>query len=275
MKVLITTILSLLCCMNVSAFRVYILADMEGCSQLTTREQLNGREGPLRMAEDINACIEACFLAGATEVIVRDGHANGVNVDPALIDSRARLIQGPTPGRRFKDIEGSDALILLGYHGMAQAKNALFAHSFSSATIQMIYLNGKPAGETGIDASIAGEYNVPVVMVSGDDKTMKEAKEWIPGVVTCQVKKGTSHLSGKCLSLKKSHNLIKKKTLQALKKRGSIKPVKASYPATLRWEYLPEGHPRVYDPKFVPVLNPRTEEKSSANSIEQILLESR
>ena len=275
MKILITSILSILCCINVSAFKVYIYADMEGCSQLTNREQLNGREGSLRMAEDINACIKGCFLAGATEVIVRDGHASGANVDPTLIDPRARLIQGPTPGEQFKDIKGSDALILLGYHAMAQTKNALFAHSFSSATIQMMYLNGKPVGETGIHATIAGEHQVPVVMISGDDKTMKEAKEWIPQAVTCQVKKGTSHLSGKCLSLNKSHNLITKKTVQALRKRGSIKPVKADYPVTIRWEYLPEGHTRVYYPGFVPVTNPRSKEKSSENSVERLFLENR
>ena len=272
MKIRFSAILCIICWMNVSAFKVYIFADMEGCSQLTNREQLNGNEGSLRMAEDINACIEGCFLAGATEVIVRDGHGGGVNVDPALIDPRARLIQGATPGVRFKDIEGSEALILLGYHGMAQTKNALFAHSFSSATIQMMYLNGRPVCEIGIDASIAGEHHVPVVMVTGDDKTMKEAKDWIPGVVTCQVKIGTSHLSGKCLSLKKSHQLIQKKTVQALKKKNSIKPVQAHYPATIRWDYLPDGHPRVYDPKFTPVADPRTVEKSSENSIEQLLV---
>ena len=272
MKSIFTTILSILCCININAFKVYIFADMEGCSQLTNREQLNGKEGPLRMAHDINACIEGCFLAGATEVVVRDGHGGGLNLDPTLINPKARLIQGATPLERFKDIEGSEALILLGYHGMAQTKNALFAHSFSSATIQMMYLNGKPVGEIGIDASIAGEHNVPVVMVTGDDKTMKEAKEWIPGAVSCQVKKATSHLSGKCLTLNQSYNLIKKKTVQALKKRNSIKPVRANYPATIRWEYIPAGHPRVYDPKFIPVVDPKFLEKSSENSIEKILL---
>jgi len=272
MKLFFTTILSILCWTNVSAFKVYIFTDMEGCSLLTNREQLTGSEGALRMAQDINACIEGCFLAGAAEVIVRDGHGGGINVDPALINPKARLIQGPTPGERYKGIEGSEALILLGYHGMAQTKNALFAHSFSSASIQMMYLNGKPVGEIGIDACIAGEHHVPVVMVSGDDKTVKEAKAWIPGVVTCQVKKGTSHLTGQCLTLDQSLELIKKKTVEALKKRHSIKPVIANYPATIRWDYIPSGHPRVYDPKFTPVANPRSEEKSSANSIEQILL---
>ena len=272
MKIIYTTILLVMCWIHVSAFKVYIFADMEGCSQLTNREQLNGSEGPLRMAHDINACIEGCFLAGATEVIVRDGHGGGINVAPALINPRARLVQGPSSRERFKEIEGSEALILLGYHGMAQTKNALFAHSFSSATIQMMYLNGRPVGEIGIDAGIASEHHIPVVMVSGDDKTMKEAKEWIPGVVTCQVKKGTSHLSGKCLPLTQSYDLIKKKTIQALKKRKSINPVKNDYPATIRWEYIPNGHPRVYDPKFIPVIDARSEERSSANSIEQILL---
>ena len=73
-------------------------------------------------------------------------------------------------------------------------------------------------------------------------------------------------------TLEQSHNLIKKKTVQALKKRNSIKPVKANYPATIRWEYIPNGHPRVYDPKFIQVADPRSEEKSSENSIEKILL---
>ena len=272
MKVIFTAILSMICWMNISAFKVYIFADMEGCSLLTNREQLNGTEGPLRMAQDINACIEGCFLAGATEVVVRDGHGGGINLDPALINPKARLLQGPSPKERFKEIVGSEALILLGYHAMAQTKNGLFAHSYSSASIQMMYLNGKPVGEIGVDASIAGEYNIPVVMVTGDDKTMKEAKDWIPGVVTCQVKKGTSHLTGKCLTHKQSLDLITKKTVKALKKRHSIKPVKATYPATIRWEYLPGGHPRVYDPKFTPVDNPRSTEKSSENSIEQILV---
>jgi D-aminopeptidase len=38
------------------------------------------------MAGDMNACIEGCFAAGATEVVVRDHHSSGRNVDPDLID---------------------------------------------------------------------------------------------------------------------------------------------------------------------------------------------
>ncbi len=261
-----------ICSLNTHAFKVYIFADMEGCSMLVNREQLTGEEGPLRMAEDINACIEGCFLAGAIEVVVRDGHSKGLNVDPKLIDQRATLIQGPTPGVRFKNLDGSEAVILLGYHGMAQTKNAIMAHSYSSATIQMMYLNGKPVGEIGVDAIIAGEHKIPVVMVSGDDKATKEAKEWIPGVVTCQVKTGTSYQTGKCLPLDKSLALIKKKTTEALSKRNSIKLTTTNYPATMRWEYIPKDYPRVYSDEFKPVANPKTKEKTSENSVEQLLI---
>jgi D-amino peptidase len=141
---------------------VYIFADMEGCSGLTNRDQLT-QEGSLRMAGDMNACIAACFDAGATNVTVRDGHSGGKNVDPQLIDKRAVLVQGATPDARFKGIERCEAVILLGYHARALTPAAIMAHSYSSATIQSMFLNGKAVGEIGVDAVIAGEHQVPVV----------------------------------------------------------------------------------------------------------------
>jgi D-amino peptidase len=252
-------------------FSVYIFTDMEGCSGMTNRDQLLGEEGKLRMAEDMNACIAACFEAGAAQVIVRDGHSGGNNVDPQLIDKRAKLVQGATPDVRFKGIEGCDAVILLGYHAKAMTPDAIMAHSYSSATIQSMFLNGKAVGEIGIDAAIAAEHQVPVVMVSGDEKTCREAEEWIPGVVTCRVKTATSTLSGNCLPLEEAHSLIALKTKEALAKRKSIPLIQVKYPVTMRWEYIPEGSPRVYAPDFKPFKDPKFRELSSV-SVENLLL---
>ena len=131
---------SLVLCLGIPAmaegFKVYISTDMEGCSGVTCSEQVAGEEGRLLMTGDMNACIEGCFAAGATEVVVRDHHSSGTNVDPEAIDKRAKLIQGKTPENRFKIIEGSDAMILLGYHAMALTPNGTLAHSFSSRSIQ-------------------------------------------------------------------------------------------------------------------------------------------
>jgi D-amino peptidase len=256
---------------NSAGFSVYIFADMEGCSGLTNRDQILTEEGPLRMADDMNACIAACFEAGATKVVVRDGHGGGKNVDPQLIDKRAQLIQGPTPGVRYKGLEDCEAVILLGYHAKAQTPAAIMAHSYSSATIQSMFLNGKAIGEIGVDAAIAAEHKVPVVMVSGDDKTCLEAAAWIPGVVTCRVKTATSASSGTCLSLEEAHALIATITKEALSNRKSIPLIRVNYPATLKWEYIPKDSPRVYAADFKPFPDPKTKELTSG-SVEKMLL---
>ena len=113
--------------------KIYIFADMEGCSGISNSEYITGSKtvlGASFMAQDINACIAGCFEAGAKEVIVRDGHGGGVNLDPSQIDPRATLIQGATPGERFPDIEGAAGLILLGYHAMAGTEAAVLEHSY-------------------------------------------------------------------------------------------------------------------------------------------------
>jgi len=244
---------------------------MEGCSGVTCSEQVAGEEGKQLMTGDMNACIAGCFAAGASEVVIRDHHSTGRNVDPQSIDKRAKLIQSKTPGSRFKDIEGSAAMILLGYHAMALTPKGTLAHSFSSASIQGMWLNGREVGEIGVDAAIAAEYKVPVVMVSGDDKCCAEARSWLPGVVICLTKVGTGPQSADVLPLKKSRRLITQKTKQALAKRKEIRPIKIDYPATIRWDYLPKGSPRTHNPAFKPVDDPRQVEKTG-DSVEALLL---
>ena len=272
MKRLIATILLLCVAINAWAFKVYVFVDMEGCTGITSREQVLNGEGALSMAGDINACVDACFKAGATSVVVRDGHGKGNNVDPKLIDKRAELIQGPTPYERFKNIEGSEAIILLGYHAMSMTPNAILAHSYDSKRTQALYLNGREIGEIGMDALIAAEHKVPVVMVSGADDACREAQEWIPGVVVCQVKRSTTTQSGVCLSAKKSHKLIAKSVKQALAKRKEIAMIKPQYPAVLRREHISEGSVRAYHPDYRRNPNPRITEKVSENCIEQLIV---
>lgn len=266
-------LLALLCAaVNVWAFKVYVFVDMEGCSGVTCREQVLNGEGALSMAGDINACVEACFKAGATQVVVRDGHGRGFNVDSKLIDKRAELIQGPTPYERFKNIDGSEAIILLGYHAMSLTPNAILAHSYDSKRTQALYLNGREIGEIGMDALIAAEHKVPVVMVSGADDACREAREWIPGVVTCQVKRSTTTQSGVCLAVSKAHKLIAKSVKLALAKRKKIAMVEPQYPAVLRREHISEGSVRAYHPDYRRNPNPRISEKVSEHSVEQLIV---
>ena len=259
---------------SASAFKVYVFTDMEGCSGVAGSEQVSGaraEEGRRLMAEEMNACIAGCFAAGATEVVVRDGHGSGTNVNAKSVDPRARLIQGRTPGVRFKDFDGTDALILLGYHAKALTPEAVLAHTYSSATIQGMWLNGREVGEVGVDAAIAAEHQTPVVMVSGDDKTAAEARVWIPGVVTCETKKGTGPQSAELVPVEEAHRLITRKTEEALAQRKAMKRIAVAYPATIRWDYLPQGSLRTHNPAFKPAENPKRVEKTG-ESVEKLLL---
>ena len=112
------------------------MTDIEGISGISSSSYVSASknrpdliaEGRVLMAGDINACVEGCFQGGATEVIVEDCHGGGFNVTRSMIDPRADLIDGDTPGERFADIEGSAGLILLGYHAKGGTLGAVCEH---------------------------------------------------------------------------------------------------------------------------------------------------
>ncbi len=226
--------------------KIYVFVDIEGISGISGRKYISADEGRpdlvalgrKYMAEDVNACVEGCFRAGADEVVIRDGHGGSSNMTREQIDPRADFIDGMTPGVRFADLEGSSAVILLGYHAMAGTQGAVLEHTYSSASIQNVWLNGRKSGEIGLDAAIAAEHGVPVILVSGDDKTCAEAKDWIPGVVTCEVKKGYCAFGAKMPSLDKTHALITEKTEEAVRLIGKIAPISLDYPVRYRVELV-------------------------------------
>ena len=229
--------------------KIYIFADLEGISGVSgspfvAADGAQYAAGRKYLTADINACAAACFDAGADDVVVRDGHGLGNNVIWDELDSRVRLIQGVTPGKRFYDIEGSDAVILLGYHAMAGTRRALLEHTYSSKTIQNMWLNGRKVGEFAIDTAIAGDYGIPVIMTSGCDKLCAEALAFHPEVVICEVKKSISQQGAMLLSAEAAHALIREKTLEAIArfKAGKIKP-KVISPAVVRREFVERQEP--------------------------------
>lgn len=231
--------------------KIYIFADMEGISGVSSSMFVTGDGthyglGRKFLTADINACAAACFEAGADEVIARDGHGGGYSVLWEDLDPRVQLVQGATPGKRFFGIEGSDGVILLGYHAMAGTRGALLEHSYNSKSIQNIWMNGRRVGEFEIDTAIAGDYDIPVIMTSGCDKLCAQAKDFLPSVITCEVKKSTAQQGAMMLSAQKAHALIREKTIEAIAamKAGKIKPVKLS-PVTLRREYMERMEPMI------------------------------
>ena len=226
--------------------KIYIVTDNEGLAGVSSasyispafeRADLIAHTRQL-LAAEINACVEGCFRGGATEVVVRDGHGDGQNVTRAMIDPRADLICGATPGELLADLDGSAGLILLGYHAKAGTPGAVCEHTMSSLTWQNLWINGKLTGEIGICAYVAGEHGVPVIMVSGDDKCCAEAAEWLPEAVTCQVKKGFSCNGAGMTSPAAALELITGKAEEAVKKASLCPLLTAASPVTMRLELV-------------------------------------
>ncbi len=222
---------------------IFVSVDLEGISGICRASQVmpNGQhkhEGRRLMTWDVNACVAGCIDGGAERIIVRDAHGGGFNLIWEDLDPRAEYIQGDSGLERFPDIASVDGLILLGYHAMGGTREAVLEHTMSSALWQHFRINGKRSGEVAIDAAIAGEHDVPVIMTSGDDKLCAEVRNFIPDIVAVEVKKGLACEGAQLLPKEIAHNRITDGAAEAVRKCKSIAPYKVDCPVTLQLELV-------------------------------------
>lgn len=259
---------------------IYIFTDFEGISGVFSKEQVlpggsRFNEGRDYMTMDINAAAEGCKAAGADKVIVRDGHGGGYSVRwEKLSGAVDEVICGTGNDDRFADFEDVDGIILLGYHAMAGTAGAILEHSMSSIRIQNYWINGEKAGEVAIDAGIAGEHGVPVLMVSGDDKVCKEAKELLPWIETAQVKRGLNTFGGIMLGAEKAHKLLFDTAKKAVERITEMQIKKTEYPVKFRVEVTERQQvPNHRTVEGIEIIDGRTYE-ITADTLEDALLRS-
>lgn len=176
--------------------KIYIAVDMEGISGIYSPDYVlkDGKlyaVGQRLMTAEANAAVRGAFDGGADQVIVVDAHGSSGNILAEALDPRALLIAGTCGPCRFPFLDQKvDGMFLLGYHAMAGTLHGNLEHTMTSKSWHCFRVNEKPYGELGIDAEIAAESGVPVVMVSGDDKLCQEAKNWLGNVEAATVKQG-------------------------------------------------------------------------------------
>jgi D-amino peptidase len=223
-------------------FKVFISADMEGVAGIVSETQIrsdgfNYGLGRQWMTGEVNAAIGAAFQAGASEVVVTDGHGAGTNLLPGELDARATLISGfPMPGGMMQGLDGSfAAVVFVGYHARGSTAKGVLAHTYV-LPFETVRLNGKEVGEYGLNAALAGFYNVPVVFASGDQALVEQAKEFISGIEARSVKEGFSDNSARTLSPEAARSRIAEGVKVALSRRDQISPVRLSTPVALEVE---------------------------------------
>lgn len=225
--------------------RVFISADIEGCTGLTSWSQCEGPGGApydwefarKMYSHDINAAIRGAKAAGATQVVVKDAHGLGRNLLITDLEPGTELISGFSDGNMMEGLDnGFQAAILVGYHGMAGTQNGIMEHALA-AGVHRFYINGQECGEILASAAYAGAHGVPLVLVTSDQAGCNEAATQIPGVKTAVTKQGIAKFMGRLLHPSITGPIIEKAAKEAVASVKSIQPVSITGPVTMRCEF--------------------------------------
>jgi D-amino peptidase len=181
-----------------------ISADMEGATGVTwTADVETGspqweRFRPV-FTGDVNACVAGLFAGGATDVLVNEAHSAQRNILLERLDPRARLLTGRhKPLSMMQGIDsGVDGVVFLGYHAAAGLDGVL-SHTYLPNQITGVWLDGVRASEGRLNAALAAEYGVPVLLVTGDDLTCADAAGYAPSASAVAVKQCVSRYAAIC-----------------------------------------------------------------------------
>src|SRR5579862_442938 len=220
--------------------KVFISVDMEGVAGVVTADQLGpgSFEYPKFrefMTRETLSAIQAAKQAGATEILVCDSHGNEENLLIDMFPPDVRLIRGQP--RRMGMMAGIDrtfdAVIFIGYHASTNNLHGVRAHTFSSARLTRVALNGTVVTEGAFNAAIAGHFGVPVVMISGDDAAVAEVRSLVGNIEGFETKKSLGFHSANTITPEASIAGIAQKVKAAFARRGDFQPYVLQTPVTL------------------------------------------
>lgn len=220
--------------------KILISVDMEGIAGAVTDQQLGPAGFEYQrfrefMTQETLAAIEGAREAGATEFVIADSHGNGQNLLIEKFPADVTLIRSWP--RRFAMAGGIDntfdGVMLIGYHASTANMEGVRAHTFSSARLTDVKINNKSISEGMWVAMVAGQFNVPVILISGDNIATKETKDFVGDVEMATVKEALGFHAAKSLTPEASYNLIKAASHKAVKRIKDFKPYKVQNPVTL------------------------------------------
>jgi D-amino peptidase len=211
--------------------KVLLLYDMEGISSAVKPADVNfgspsypaTREA---LTEDVNAAIRGLQKAGATEIVLTDGHGSG-NPDPDY------LLEKMPKGARFdlRDVaydpyietmdKSFDAMVAVAMHGRAGG-HAFLAHTYNGHTRWV--MAGHDMNESMLVAASAARFDIPLILVTGDDVLRDEIKAFSPEAEYVVVKKAISVSEAEARPRGDVSADIEAAAERALRDRGKVKP---------------------------------------------------
>jgi D-amino peptidase len=217
---------------------------MEGATGVTNRDDVFlGGSGFDRfrklLTRDVNSAVAGAVDAGATEIIINESHGPARNILIEELDPRAEMITGYyKPLGMMEGIDSSfDAAFFVAFHAMAGTDAAVMDHTMRGKEVINLKVNGTPFGEVGLCSAIAGYFNVPVALVTGDDKVAAEARALLGRVETVIVKQALNKFVAKCAPPEVTSKKIRAAAKQALGRTKEFKPYKIQMPVRFDIEF--------------------------------------
>ncbi|TSB30110.1 M55 family metallopeptidase [Streptomyces benahoarensis] len=185
--------------------KILISADMEGATGVTwPADVLPGTPQWERcrhmFTSDVNAAAAGFFAGGADEVLINEAHWSMRNLLLEQLDERVQMLTGRhkslsmVEGVQHGDVDG---IAFIGYHTGAGTEGVL-AHTYLANSLTGVWVNGTRASEGYLNALVVAEYGVPVVLVTGDDRTCVDARGYAPEARTVAVKDYVSRYAAVC-----------------------------------------------------------------------------
>ncbi len=232
------------------AQKIYIVTDLEGASGVYQFAQTRDPGPRYEQAKeylmgDIAAVVRGLRAGGAKEIVVLDGHGTQAFL-PHLMEPGAKYITGlPRPCVLCGLDDSFAGLVQLAAHAMMGTPDGVLCHTQSSRSENRYWYNGVESGELAQVALVAGHYGVPTIMVSGDEATCREAKNFFgPEVVTVAVKRGLARESAELYPFPETREALYQGAKQAMSLLGKVKPYRIATPIQAKKQWLvhkPDG----------------------------------
>jgi D-amino peptidase len=226
--------------------KVYISVDMEGVAGIShpnpTGRGDSGYPAAVElMVGEANAAIEGALAGGADEILVNDSHGGMYNLRPADLHPAARVLQGQKAWSMVAGAgheAGFDVALFVGYHARAGHPTGTIAHTYSDRPT-LSQLNGRPVGETGLNAAILGAWGIPVGLVSGDDALAGEVADWLPWAERVIVKTASGGNAAASVHPTIARDLIRAGAERAVRRAaaGDLQPLVVGPPVVVEVDY--------------------------------------
>ncbi|WP_135556202.1 M55 family metallopeptidase [Paenibacillus cymbidii] len=223
-----------------------IRVDMEGLTGVVDMAQVvpGASEfafGKQMLKHDLLAVIDGLLQREDDRVVLYDIHFYGRNVDFDWLDPRVSAICGKpnyTPANGSFLDASFDGVVLLGLHAKAETPGAVLNHNYEH-DIRSIHVNGLCVGEIGLEALMAGEAGVPLVLVTADDEGCRETEALLPGTLTACVKESRGIAAALCYSPAVTGPLLTKAAAACADAARRLQPFTVAGPIELALRFKP------------------------------------